>query len=58
MSIEVTCIQCGASHQVNLNMAGRRVRCPACDTVVHVPEGSAVGNDPVRSIGAVATGHR
>lgn len=38
MSIEVTCIECGASHSVNQNMAGRRVRCPECDTVVHVPE--------------------
>jgi biopolymer transport protein ExbD len=38
MSIEVTCIECGASHRVNQNMAGRRVRCPQCDTVVHVSE--------------------
>ena len=38
MSIEVTCIECGASHHVNNRLAGRRVRCPSCDTVVHVPE--------------------
>jgi biopolymer transport protein ExbD len=38
MSIEVTCIQCGASHHVNNRLAGRRVRCPNCDTTVHVPE--------------------
>ena len=38
MSIEVICVQCGASHRVNRNMAGRRVRCPQCDTAVHVPE--------------------
>ena len=42
MSIQVSCIQCGASHQVNVNMSGRRVRCPQCDTVVHVPEADAV----------------
>ncbi len=38
MSIEVTCLQCNASHHVNDRMAGRRVRCPKCDTVVDVPE--------------------
>ena len=38
MSIEVTCVQCGSSHHVNNRLAGRRVRCPNCDTAVHVPE--------------------
>ena len=38
MSIQVQCVQCGASHQVNDRLAGRRVRCPECDTVIHVPE--------------------
>lgn len=38
MSIEVTCVQCGSSHHVNDRLAGRRVRCPNCDTAVHVPE--------------------
>lgn len=38
MSIEVTCLQCGSSHQVNDRLAGRRVRCPECETAVHVPE--------------------
>ena len=38
MSIEVTCVQCGTSHHVNDRLAGRRVRCPQCDTAVHVPE--------------------
>ena len=38
MSIEVTCPECGISHRVNRNLAGRRVRCPQCDTTVHVPE--------------------
>jgi len=38
MAIEVTCLQCGAAHRVNDRLAGRRVRCPKCDTAVHVPE--------------------
>ncbi len=38
MSIQVTCLQCGSSHQVNDRLAGRRVRCPQCETAVHVPE--------------------
>lgn len=42
MSIEVTCTECGASHKVNENMAGRRMRCPECDTVVQVPESELV----------------
>ncbi len=38
MSIKITCLQCGATHKVNDRLAGRRVRCPGCDTAVHVPE--------------------
>ncbi len=38
MSIEVTCLECGSSHHVNNRLAGRRVRCPKCETAVHVPE--------------------
>ncbi|MEL6105449.1 MAG: biopolymer transporter ExbD [Planctomycetota bacterium] len=38
MSISVNCPQCGAINQVNDSLAGRRVRCPQCDTAVHVPE--------------------
>ncbi len=38
MSIELTCVQCGTVHHVNNRLAGRRVRCPNCDTAVHVPE--------------------
>ena len=38
MSIEITCVQCGTSHQINERLAGRRVRCPECDTAIHVPE--------------------
>ena len=42
MSIEVTCIQCGSSHYVNDRLAGRRVRCPSCDSAVHVPENAVM----------------
>ncbi|MAI30611.1 MAG: biopolymer transporter ExbD [Rubripirellula sp.] len=38
MSIEVSCLECGASHHVNDRLAGRSVRCPSCDVVVAVPE--------------------
>ena len=38
MPIKITCIQCGASRRVNDRLAGRRVRCPECDSAVHVPE--------------------
>ena len=38
MSIDVVCIQCGTTNQVNERLAGRRVRCPQCDTVTPVPE--------------------
>ncbi|MEM6473118.1 MAG: biopolymer transporter ExbD [Planctomycetota bacterium] len=38
MPISVTCIECGAINKVNESLAGRRVRCPQCDTVNHVPE--------------------
>lgn len=38
MSIKITCLQCGKSHKVNDRLAGKRVRCPECDTAVHVPE--------------------
>lgn len=38
MSIPVTCPECGAINKVNDSLAGRRVRCPECDTAVHVPE--------------------
>lgn len=40
MSIEVSCLECGASHHVNDRLAGRSVRCPSCDAVVSVPERS------------------
>ncbi|TWU51008.1 Biopolymer transport protein ExbD/TolR [Rubripirellula tenax] len=46
MPIEVVCSQCNASHHVNDRMAGRRVRCPSCDTVVHVPEPEIVLGQP------------
>ncbi len=52
MSIEVTCLECGTTHQVNDRLAGRRVRCPQCDSAVHVPEQDAV---PVEAVAVEAT---
>ena len=45
MSIPVTCPECGATNKVNDSLAGRRVRCPQCDTAVHVPEWE-IGQEP------------
>ena len=42
MSIKVTCLQCGVTNSVNDRLAGKRVRCPECDTAVHVPEADGV----------------
>lgn len=63
MSIPVTCPQCGATNKVNDSLAGRRVRCPECDTAVHVPEGDLnqqppplpSGNDTDEATAADAT---
>ena len=38
MPIQITCVQCGATRRINDRLAGRRVRCPECDSAVHVPE--------------------
>ena len=56
MSIEVICVQCGTSHHVNDRMAGRRVRCPCCETAVHVPEAEMNLDSPdaVEEVEAVA----
>ena len=57
MSIEVKCLQCGASHHVNNRLAGRRVRCPKCETAVHVPEleaGSDAPDDELEELSAEA----
>ncbi len=47
MSIEVSCLECGASHHVNDRLAGRRVRCPNCDATVPVAD-KTVGIDSER----------
>lgn len=49
VSIELTCIECGTHHRVNRKMAGRRMRCPQCDTVVHVPELDDMADDSADS---------
>lgn len=45
-SIDVACDHCGARHKMNLNLAGRRVRCPDCDTLVQVPYAAPLDGDP------------
>ena len=52
MSIEVTCLECGSSHLVNDRMAGRRVRCPSCDSTVEVPERAEMEDAERRNVAA------
>ena len=54
MSIPVTCPECGAINKVNDSLAGRRVRCPQCDTAVHVPEWDMGQQPPPLPAGADA----
>src|SRR5438067_703406 len=46
MPLSVSCGNCGKSFKVADELAGRRVRCPACQSVVAVPSLSA-GPPPV-----------
>lgn len=55
MSIPVTCPECGAINKVNDSLAGRRVRCPQCDTAVHVPEADIDLSPPPLPGGAAAS---
>ena len=38
MAITLTCTGCGKSYQLKNEMAGRKVRCPGCQSVQVVPE--------------------
>ena len=38
MAITLTCTGCGNSYQLKNEMAGRKVRCPGCQSVQVVPE--------------------
>ncbi|WP_315853850.1 ExbD/TolR family protein [Crateriforma spongiae] len=38
MSIPLTCENCGSTHSVNQRMAGKDIRCPECDQLIHVPD--------------------
>ncbi len=37
MAIHVVCAHCGAEHNVNQRFAGKRVRCPQCESAVEIP---------------------
>lgn len=58
MSIQFTCESCDAKHLVNDRFAGKRVRCPKCESPMLVPMESDVevaSRDLVDSIGEVAS---
>lgn len=58
MSIQFTCESCDAKHLVNDRFAGKRVRCPKCESPMLVPRESDVelaSGDLVGSIGEVAS---
>lgn len=38
MSIQITCPKCDKQLAVNEKAIGRKVRCPACETIIRVPE--------------------
>jgi hypothetical protein len=42
MSIAFDCAQCGKHYEVNEELAARRARCSACQTVFRVPEPTAI----------------
>ncbi|MCH1493657.1 MAG: zinc-ribbon domain-containing protein, partial [Rubripirellula sp.] len=58
MSIQFTCESCDAKHLVNDRFAGKRVRCPKCESPMLVPMESDVevaSLDLVHSMGELAS---
>lgn len=45
MPISFHCPSCNASRSAHEILAGRKVRCPSCDTLVYVPADAAVDDD-------------
>lgn len=46
LSIRITCAGCKKQFNVNEDMAGKRLRCPACKGVIEVPDVTVVMNAP------------
>jgi predicted Zn finger-like uncharacterized protein len=46
MAIALTCPQCSQTFQLKDEMAGRKVRCPECESVLTVPEATPEPDDP------------
>ena len=52
MPIEVSCFQCGALLRVGDEHAGKKARCPNCETVNSIPEaGEAAADAPYAQVG-------
>ena len=46
MSISFSCTGCGRTLKVADELAGRKAKCPQCQTVLYIPEGPAVAMTP------------
>lgn len=57
MPISVAC-DCGKSFRVKDELAGRKIRCPHCDTSLRVPGGEKSAGGAARSSQAVVAGDR
>jgi len=57
MPISVAC-ECGKSFRVKDELAGRRIRCPYCETSISVPDPAAPEKSVARSSQAVVAGDR
>jgi DNA-directed RNA polymerase subunit RPC12/RpoP len=55
MAITLTCTGCGKSYQLKDEMAGRKVRCPGCQSVQMVPEASTEDYQPISPPGEGGT---
>lgn len=50
MAINVAC-DCGKTFKVKDELAGKKVKCPACQSVLTIPEGSEEDEAPASSVG-------
>jgi len=42
--IQIACPNCGKKYQVRDENAGKRTKCPACQTMIDIPDANAEGN--------------
>ncbi len=44
MAIDITCTQCKKLLRLNEKLAGKRIKCPSCQTVLQVPAASSASS--------------